>query len=218
MLEEDIQADLALFLEKIADLTWRYAGEWILDLPDHIQVEELPGVLKKILDDLPWVRLRKVSVAIAGAEYFFTWEPPQADFLAWSASLAQYGQVFNGMDAELDLYLNWSYLDQVIQQVWLPNAGKLTIATDFPVYKPSIFLNIRPNVFTDKIAEYHSEITDRSATLPFGLAAQVNRRLVRASLQSLERRFGGCISSWESERIEGVDRYGFVEDARPVGV
>jgi hypothetical protein len=202
---------------------YRRAGEWDLVLPavqPHGQIRFPLSAVVQLVEHFQaafeWVIIRTVTVALNAQKQTLTWTEEMGRLQTWLAPyFEQSGLDCRGLEATLDLALYWVAPDGTRGQSLLPQAGRLLIE---PSPTRLHTLTIWPNLFTSEIYVYERETPDRfnRSLVPFTLAAGTNRELLKTSLKKWEALTGGKISSWESELVTGIKRYGFRSDATPI--
>jgi hypothetical protein len=115
----------------------------------------------------------------------------------------------------MDLTLHWARPEGGTGLSVIPRAGRLivdrqtqqTVSCDVILY---------PNFFTDSIHLLRKRDGEYDAIpAPFQPAARLNREALSQSLRCWEKVTHGVISSWDSDLVEGVERYGFADSATP---
>lgn len=214
------------FLQGIVSVMREFdrAGEWDLIIPRLGQATDygfpLPWavtLLEDLLAAFPWVRIHTLHLG-SGQVTPWRWTTASGELQPWLTTLRQQAQQCSGLEASLDLELAWVAPDGSGGQVWLPEAGALIggMASHQSGFLVAT-LTIWPNLFTDEIDIYSETQPGQmcSSRIAFTPAAAMNRARLAASLRAWEQRSGGEIKSWMSEIVEGIERYGFADDARP---
>jgi len=171
-------------------------------------------LLRQFLQAADFATFRHVTVHVDGGRETCVWAQGSAQLEEFFAQVESSGQQCGGIEAILDLTLHWIAPDGIMGSVTLPKAGLLwqTIDSHFRLRST---LTVWPNVFTDETYLYalNQRGTFDRWLVDFVPAAGSNRAQMRRMLQAWEARTGGHVTEWESELVEGVERYGFADDA-----
>lgn len=190
----------------------RRTGEWQLKLDERVTAQApLLEIVEPFLAAFPYARFSKI-------EYY---PGEDADEQEWSAAdgtpaLELFGASGYGFDAKLDLSLFWGAGDELGEAV-IPDGAELFFTREVP----SVTFTIWPNLFTDTVRLPTREPSDlatpqyTSALVVWSTAAARNRERLEASLRAWERRSGGEIELWGTDRVEQVTRYGIPASAQP---
>lgn len=201
------------------------AGEWELQL-DTLSVPEgyvfqmswVMEILRQFRDAFPWVTFHTITVGVADQEAK-VWRAADGNFNTWLDAVSTGGSGCTGVEASLDITVDWLAPDDSVQQTMLPLAGELTFSLTNDVQGViTATLTIWPNLFTDEIYIYEGENWQvfKSRLIPFHAAARNNRARLAASLRDWEQQGRGQIINWTADSVEtGVQKYGFSEDAQP---
>jgi hypothetical protein len=197
-----------------------WAGEWTLDIPDATHYEVFPRssvwlalLFSEFQERFPWAQVRTADIVYNDAQSR-QWDSRNQSLQDWLKTDTRQ-EICNGLDAQLDLALYWTGPAGELGLSMLPQAGRLIVdrinereaSSDFIIY---------PNVFTNTI-HLLRRIGNRydAQPFPFTKAAQKNRSMLETSLREWEGVTQGIISSWDSDLVSGVQRYGFAETATP---
>lgn len=201
------------------------AGEWELQL-DTLSVPEgyvfqmswVMEILRQFRDAFPWVTFHTITVGVADQEAK-VWRAADGNLNTWLDAVSTGGSGCTGVEASLDITVDWLAPDDSVQQTMLPLAGELTFSLTNDVQGViTATLTIWPNLFTDEIYIYEGENWQvfKSRLIPFHAAARNNRARLAASLRDWEQQGRGQIINWTADSVEtGVQKYGFSEDAQP---
>lgn len=131
-------------------------------------------------------------------------------FASWVMDHADEWEDASGFEAVLDLTFAWQAPDGRMGRSRLPRTGGLIVDVDADM---ATFV-VWPNLFSDWIALYERSGTRFEArSLRFAHAARRNRHALRTALHGWETSSSGQIVGWDSELLDGVERYGVAADA-----
>lgn len=204
-------------------------GDWDLDLPhlaadadEAIATAPFVAVLHCTLTAFSFAapaQIRWGGLTAAGDVVKDDWTPERGPVAAWLATLPARAERSRGATMPLDMRLAWRAPDGACGEARLPRVAEVWFSVDPLNRFLSAALDIYPNLFSDVI-----EVGERDRQAPwpawewqeqpFQPAARLNRARLRRAMQTWERRCRGRISTWQSDQLTGVERYGFAEDAR----
>jgi hypothetical protein len=219
---KDVVEVPAFLAENVLAIARHYrAGQWILDIPGGTPYEAFPNssrwvsaLLAQFQECFPWATIMNLSL-IYDEGQAYNWQSGNGPLDDWLQAVSKPLVPCNGLDARMDLTLHWASPEGETGCSGLPQGGYLivdrqnqqTVSCDVILY---------PNVFTDTIHLLRKRGGEYDAFLtPFQPAARLNRETLNQSLCCWERVTHGVISSWDSDLVEGVERYGFAESATP---
>ena len=193
----------------------RRAGEWDLSLPEGGNevsgADQVRLVLVSFSEAFSFASVDRVH--LKGQDGAVTdWVGTDSSLPAWVETNQEVLRRSIGFEADLSIEIDW--VDGATsEQAVLPDGGYLL----FDRQASMATVTLWPNVFTDIVRLYDKAPGGFASRLvPFLPAAARNRSRLRHSLRRWENLTGGTISEWDSELVEGVERYGFADDASPL--
>lgn len=194
----------------------RRAGEWDLDVARVMhggKLSWLSDALALFLKAFPWASIEQVVLYVGETRLSWNRGENRDVSLAWMASRGDALEDSDGFEARMDLCLSWTDPWGESGSSKIPDAARLVFDRASSMYTFTIW----PNFFTDRINLYERNSSDTFQRLssPFQDTAQANRFALAVSLKEWEALTGGSISSYESELVDGIEKYGFAEHALP---
>jgi hypothetical protein len=214
----------AFLAENVLAITKRsyHGGQWILDIPDATFYEAFPkssrwvsALLAQFRECFPWATIRNLNLIYEDGQAY-NWQSGNDPLGDWLQAISQPLVPCNGLDARMDLTLHWTSPEGQMGCFVIPEGGYLIVDRQSQ-QTVSCDLILYGNFFTDSIhllRKWDRAGWDAILT-PFQPAARLNREALSQSLRCWERATHGVISSWDSDLVEGVERYGFADSAVP---
>ncbi|MCA1693166.1 MAG: hypothetical protein LC733_13605 [Actinobacteria bacterium] len=169
-------------------------------------------VLASFAEAFPFASVDRVQLkAQDGA--VTNWVGDDSSLPAWFQTNQQLFDGAIGFEADVSIEIDWVDGANSGQAVF-PQGGYLLFERQASVAT----LTLWPNLFTDVVRLYDKAPGGNliSRLVPFAPASAQNRSRLRRSLRRWETLTEGTISEWDSELVEGVQRYGFADDATPL--
>jgi len=189
----------------------RRAGEWDLQ---HAVGVRISDAWEALVNAFPWVHARTLSFASADGKAEWRHEGRTESSVDWLRGQVARSPEGYGFEAAFDLELAWVEPRGGTGRSLVPSSASCFL----DVVDAIQTLTVWPNLFSDEISVCTEIPGDGFEEKPFDFrpAAAANRAMLESSLRSWERVGGGTIVSWDSELVEGVMRYGFDPDAKPL--
>jgi hypothetical protein len=212
----------AFLTENVLSIARKYqVGQWILDIPDATSYDAFPKscrwasvLLAQFRECFGWATVSDLNLIYDDGQGY-NW-PSGNDLLSdWLQAVSRPLVPCNGVDAGLDLTLHWTNPEGATGVSVIPRAGRLIVDRQS---QPTVSCDVilYPNLFTNTIHLLRMRDGEYDAIpTPFQPAARLNREALRHSLRCWEKLAHGVISSWDSDLVQGVEQYGFTDNAVP---
>ena len=198
------------------------AGEWEIEIPNSDLLCGFPQSTDWILvlvshfrECFDWLEFENARLVYENGEAC-EWVATDGEVEKWLKDSGREGKICNGLEATLALKSYWSQdTNTELATFLIPGAGQLLIER-IGMLKATTNLSIFVNVFSNPILLFEKTVAGLSARPYDFAAAHANRSMISRSLNRWERILGGVINMWESDLVEGVEKYGFADKAKPI--